>query len=227
MIAYLDIKKVETIGNATNRQKFRFQIELHMKKIILFLFLLNIHVLGANTILFLGDSLTEGLGVSRENAFPKLVEDLIHTKLKKDISVINGGVSGSTTSDGLARLKWYMRKKPYIVFLALGANDGLRGLNLDKSKKNLEEIIQYAQNANAKVLLAGMLIPPNYGPQYTERFKKMYQQLKQKYNLKSMPFLLEGVAGKQELNQKDGIHPNEEGHKHIAQKVFNFIKEEL
>ena len=200
-----------------------------MKKIILILFLSNLLIANpkANTILFLGDSLTEGLGVSKEDAFPKLVETLIQTELKKDITVINGGVSGSTTSDGLARLKWYLKKKPYLVLLALGANDGLRGLDLKESQKNLEEIIKYAQESNAKVLLAGMLMPPNYGPEYSERFKKMYQQIKIKYKLKSMPFLLDGIAGKKEFNQRDGIHPNVEGHKYIAKKVFEFIKEDL
>ncbi|MFA9374774.1 MAG: arylesterase [Poseidonibacter sp.] len=202
-----------------------------MKKIILILFLINLQIISANTnsntILFLGDSLTEGLGVQKDDAFPKLVQTLIQTELKKDITVINGGVSGSTTSDGLARLKWYLKKKPYLVFLALGANDGLRGLNLEKSQKNLEEIIKYAQKSNAKVLLAGMLMPPNYGLEYSERFKKMYQEIKEKYKLESMPFLLDGVAGKKEFNQADGIHPNIEGHKVIAKKVFMFIKEYL
>ena len=200
-----------------------------MRKILLILFLINLQIISAkaNTILFLGDSLTEGLGVNKEDAFPKLVESLIQKELKKDITVINGGVSGSTTSDGLSRLKWYLKKKPSLVFLALGANDGLRGLNLDQSQKNLEEIIKYAQEANAKVFLAGMLIPPNYGPDYSNRFKKIYEELAIKYKLKSMDFLLEGVAGKKELNQRDGIHPNEQGHKYIAKEVFMFLKEEL
>ena len=200
-----------------------------MKKFILILFLITLQFANAkdDTILFLGDSLTEGLGVTKEDAFPKLVETMIQIELKKDITVINGGVSGSTTSDGLDRLKWYMKKKPSIVFLALGANDGLRGLDLKQSQENLEEIIKYAQDSNAKVLLAGMLIPPNYGPKYSENFRKMYEQLKDKYKLKSMPFLLEGVAGNKELNQRDGIHPNEQGHKIIAKNVFEFMKEEI
>ncbi|WP_121626765.1 arylesterase [Poseidonibacter antarcticus] len=202
-----------------------------MKKIILILLLITLQIVNAktsnNTILFLGDSLTEGLGVNKEDAFPKLVESMIQNELKKDITIINGGVSGSTTSDGLARLRWYLKKKPYIVFLALGANDGLRGLNLTQSKRNLEEIINYAQKANAKVILAGMLVPPNYGPDYSQRFKEMYEELKIKYNLKTMPFLLDGVAGKKDLNQRDGIHPNEQGHKIIAKKVFMLLKEEL
>jgi acyl-CoA thioesterase I len=200
-----------------------------MKKIILILFLITLQFANAkdDTILFLGDSLTEGLGVTKDEAFPKLVEILIQTELKKNITVINAGVSGSTTSDGLDRLKWYLKKKPSIVFLALGANDGLRGLNLKQSQKNLEEIIKFAQESNSKVLLAGMLIPPNYGPQYTENFRKMYEEIKDKYKLKSMDFLLEGVAGNKELNQSDGIHPNEQGHKIIAKNVFEFIKKEL
>jgi len=200
-----------------------------MKKIILILFIFNLLIANAktNTILFLGDSLTEGLGVQRQNAFPQLVETLIQNELKKDIKIINGGVSGSTTSDALSRLKWYMRKKPSIVFIALGANDGLRGLNLNQSQKNLEEIINYALNSKAKVLLAGMLIPPNYGATYVSQFKEMYENIRIKYKLKTMPFLLEDVAGEKELNQRDGIHPNEQGHKIIAKKVFKFIKEEL
>lgn len=200
-----------------------------MKKFILILFLITLQFANAknDTILFLGDSLTEGLGVTKEDAFPKLVETMIQAELKKDVTVINGGVSGSTTSDGLDRLKWYIKKKPSIVFLALGANDGLRGFDLKQSQENLEEIIKYAQESNAKVLLAGMLIPPNYGPKYSENFRKMYEQLKDKYKLKNMPFLLEGVAGNKELNQRDGIHPNEQGHKIIAKNVFEFIKEEL
>ena len=202
-----------------------------MKKILLFLFILNIFntIVNAksNTILFLGDSLTEGLGVNKEDAFPKLVETMLQTKLNKNIQVINGGVSGSTSNDGLARLKWYLKKKPDIVFIALGANDGLRGLDLQQSQKNLEDIVQYAQKSNAKVLLAGMLLPPNYGADYSNSFKTMYQTIKTKYNLKSMPFLLEGVAGKKEFNQRDGIHPNEKGHKLIAKNIFELLKENL
>lgn len=200
-----------------------------MKKFIIILFLITLQFANAkdDTILFLGDSLTEGLGVTKEEAFPKLVEILIQKELKKDISIINAGVSGSTTSDGLDRLKWYLKKKPSIVFLALGTNDGLRGLDLKQSQKNLEEIIKYAQESGAKVLLAGMLIPPNYGPEYSENFRKMYEEIKDIYKLKSMPFLLDQVAGNKNLNQSDGIHPNEQGHKTIAKNVFEFIKKDL
>lgn len=199
-----------------------------MKKILILVFILVYGVYAKDkTILFLGDSLTEGLGVSKEEAYPSLVEKMIKTKLKKDVKIINGGVSGSTTSDGLSRLKWYMKRKPDMVFLALGANDGLRGLELKKSEQNLEEIIIYAQKHNAKVLLAGMLMPPNYGLDYSNSFKKMYENLKEKYDLQTLPFLLEGVAGVQGLNQRDGIHPNVEGHKIIAKNIFEFLKGKL
>ncbi|QKJ23802.1 arylesterase [Poseidonibacter lekithochrous] len=202
-----------------------------MKKTILILFLLTLQFIYANsntkTILFLGDSLTEGLGVSKQSAYPNLVQNLIQTKLNKNIKAINAGVSGSTTNDGLSRLKWYLKRKPDIIFVALGANDGLRGLDLKQSQKNLEEIINYALKSKAKVLLAGMLIPPNYGPKYSQDFKKMYENIQSKYNLKFMPFLLKDVAGVQKLNQADGIHPNEKGHELIAKEVYEFLKEEI
>ncbi|MGB1226741.1 MAG: arylesterase [Poseidonibacter sp.] len=198
-----------------------------MNKILLILFLFTFQFLNANSLLFLGDSLTEGLGIDKEKAFPRLVEKMLQKKINKNIKVINGGVSGSTTSDGLARLRWYLKRKPELIFIALGANDGLRGLDLTQSKKNLEEIVFYAKKANAKVLLAGMLIPPNYGEKYAKDFEKMYKEIKDKYKLKSMDFLLKDVAGVQELNQADGIHPNPKGHEIMANEVFNFLKEEL
>ncbi|MFP4333376.1 MAG: arylesterase [Campylobacterales bacterium] len=198
---------------------------------IVVLFLLVLQVASASsdskTILFLGDSLTEGFGVAKEATYPSQVQALAKSRLNKNINVINGGVSGSTTSDGLQRLKWYLKRKPDIVFINLGANDGLRGLNLEKSQKNLEEIVEHAQDSGATVLLAGMLMPPNYGDEYTKDFKNMYKKIKDKYNLKYMPFLLKGVAGEKEFNQADGIHPNKKGYKIIAEEVFEFIKDEL
>lgn len=202
-----------------------------MKKIIFTILILTFVFANAktstNTILFLGDSLTEGLGVAKQDAYPSLVKDLFKNKLNKNINIINAGVSGSTTSDSLSRLKWYLKSKPNTVFIALGANDGLRGLNLKQSQENLEQIIKLAQKNKTKVFLAGMLIPPNYGPAYSNEFEKMFINIKNKYNLEFMPFLLKGVAGVQELNQNDGIHPNEEGHKVIANEVFKFLKEKL
>ncbi|MBN2826188.1 MAG: arylesterase [Campylobacterales bacterium] len=196
-----------------------------MKKlIVLAMFWSMVH---AKSILFLGDSLTEGYGVSKEEAYPKLVEEMIQKRLHQKVNVINGGVSGSTTSDGLARLQWYLKKEPTIVMIALGANDGLRGHDLRVSQANLEAIIVHAQKSGAKVLLAGMLVPPNYGEKYANEFRAMYEALQKKYHLKSIPFLLEGIAGQKEYNQADGIHPNAQGHALIAQRVFELIKEEL
>jgi acyl-CoA thioesterase-1 len=202
-----------------------------MKKTILILFLFILQVVNANstskTILFLGDSLTEGLGVSKEQAYPHLIQTMIQAKLDKKIKVINGGVSGSTTSDALARLQWYLKQKPDIVFIALGTNDGLRGLNLKQTQENLEEIITHAKNSNAKVLLSGMLLPPNYGLDYTQAFQKIYEKIKEKHSLAYLPFLLQDVAGVKELNQADGIHPNAKGHQQIAKTVFSFLKDEI
>jgi len=199
-----------------------------MKKIIILLTVaVHISFANGNSILFLGDSLTEGYGLQKQQAFPKIVENLIQTKLSKDIKVINGGVSGSTTTDALARLQWYLRKKPSLIFIAIGANDGLRGLNLTQSKKNLQKIIENALASNAKVIISGMLIPPNYGAKYTQEFKNMYEDLAKKYSLKMMPFLLDGVAGEKAMNQTDGIHPNEKGHIIIAKNVVEFIKKDL
>ncbi|MEA1920775.1 MAG: arylesterase [Campylobacterota bacterium] len=200
-----------------------------MKKLLLIVWALSLNILFAETktIVFLGDSLTEGYGLEREEAFPNIVQTLIETKLNKKMKVINAGVSGSTSSDGLARLKWYLKREPSVIFIALGANDGLRGLDLKESQKNLESIISIALASQAKVLLAGMLIPPNYGQAYSENFKNMYLKLADKYSLKLMPFLLDGVAGEKALNQSDGIHPNKEGQQRIANNVFEFIKSEL
>lgn len=197
-----------------------------LKIIISLIVLFSQHTYG-QTILFLGDSLTEGYGINKEDAYPNLVQKMIKDKLGKDIKIINGGVSGSTTNDALSRLKWYLKKKPTILFLALGANDGLRGLKVEQTKNNLQAIIDHAKKNELKILMAGMLMPPNYGKDYTEKFKLIYENLKIKNKITSMPFLLKGIAGEVDLNQSDGIHPNEKGHKVLAKEVFNFIKDEL
>ena len=182
----------------------------------------------AKTILFLGDSLTEGYTLDRSMAFPEVVKRLAKEKLKKEIKIINGGVSGSTSSSGLARLKWYLKKeKPDLMLLALGANDGLRGLDLTNTKANLLAIVDQAQQSNVEVILAGMLMPPNYGPKYTTDFKKMFEDIAHEKKIRRLPFLLERVAGVKSLNLADGIHPNEEGYKIVGATVFEFIKGDL
>lgn len=173
------------------------------------------------SILFLGDSLTEGYGVDETRAYPVLVGKELGVK------VLNGSVSGSTTASGHSRLKWFLKARPTHMLLALGANDGLRGLKLEDSKKNLEAIIELAQKNSIKVVLAGMLMPPNYGESYRSEFKTMYEGLAKKYKLEFIPFLLEGVAGNPKLNISDGIHPNEAGHEIMARLVSKKFKEIL
>lgn len=179
------------------------------------------------TLLFLGDSLTAGLGVEQEEAFPSLLGDRLARDGLADVRVINGGVSGSTSASAAGRLRWYARAKPDVLFLALGANDGLRGLAVADLEKNLETVIVEAQRQGMRVLLAGMELPPNYGDAYTSAFRKVYADLAQRHDLPLLPFLLEGVGGVAELNQADGIHPNSAGHQRIAAHVFPFLRDHL
>ena len=121
-------------------------------------------------------------------------------------------------------MKWIFKSKPDVVLLALGANDGLRGLKVEESKKNLDEAVKYAQSQKVRVILAGLYMPPNYGKEYATQFKKMYEDVAKKYKLVFIPFLLENVGGNPKYNQADGIHPNEEGHKIIADNIFKVLK---
>lgn len=171
----------------------------------------------------LGDSLTEGYGVARESAFPALLEKKIK-EAGKDWSVVNAGVSGSTTASGPSRMNWVFRSKPDLILLCLGANDGLRGLKVADSRKNLAAAIEAAQKKGVQVILGGLYMPPNYGADYTKDFRKMYEDLAAQYKIKMIPFLLEGVGGKPQYNLADGIHPNEKGHAVIAETVFQNLK---
>ena len=177
-------------------------------------------------ILFLGDSLTEGYGVGESEAYPRQVEGLLRSR-GMNIEIINGGVSGSTTSSGESRLKWHYKNKIDVLILALGANDGLRGLNLLETKKNLKKIIKIAKQHQSKVLLLGVLMPPNYGKDYVLSFEKMYKEISFEEKIPLMPFLLKDVAGNPRLNLADGIHPNAEGHKLIAKNVAQFLEKNL
>ena len=173
-------------------------------------------------VLFVGDSLTQGYGVKREMAFPYLVEQELKKKNSK-VQVWNSGASGATTASGLKLFRWHIKKKPKFVVVSLGANDGLRGIPLESSKKNLEGLVDLAQKSGARVILSGMLLPPNYGKKYRETFMSMYKSLASKYSLTMIPFLLEGVAGEKKYNQDDGIHPNSKGHQKIAKTVLTHI----
>ncbi|MEO1368195.1 MAG: arylesterase, partial [Acidobacteriota bacterium] len=169
------------------------------------------------------DSLTAGYGVNEDDGFPMRVERRLQEE-GHSVRVINGGVSGDTTAGGLRRLSWLLRQDPDVLMVALGGNDGLRGLDLDDSESNLRLIIEQAQAADVRVLLAGMLMPPNYGEDYTERFAAIYPRLAEDFDVALIPFLLEGVAGDPELNQPDGIHPTAEGQEIVAEVVLGHLK---
>lgn len=194
--------------------------------ILLYLIVFCFHAYGKTKILFLGDSLTFGYGIKQEYAYPTLLQKKFDEE-KIEVEVINAGISGSTTASGPSRLKWFLKNKPDLLFLALGANDGLRGLELNHTKKNLEDVIKLAKENNIKVLLAGMILPPNYGKKYQEDFEKIFKELASSYKLPFFPFLLKDVGGKKELNIADGIHPNEKGHAIIANNLYPFLKAEL
>ena len=176
-------------------------------------------------VLCLGDSLTEGYGLSDDRAYPSILQQTLNINGFEHIKVINAGVSGATTASGLGRLKWALkaRSKPNILFLALGANDGLRGLEVQNSKDNLRKIIRVAKQHQIKVILAGMKMPPNYGKAYTERFEGLFAELANEEEILFIPFLLKGVAARPDLNLTDGIHPNEKGQVKISETIYPFI----
>ncbi|QOI98579.1 MAG: arylesterase [Flammeovirgaceae bacterium] len=177
------------------------------------------------TILFFGDSLTAGYGLSPEEAFPALVEKQLNAK-GKPCRVINAGLSGETSAGGLTRIDWMLRQPVDIFILELGANDGLRGLPLEQTRANLQAIINKvkAKFPKTKIVVAGMLVPPNMGPEYSAGFKALFPDLAKKNNAVLIPFLLEGVAGNEKLNLPDGIHPNIEGHKIVAANLVKIIE---
>lgn len=176
-------------------------------------------------VLFLGDSLTAGLGVEKDQAYPAVVGELLRQQVRKDVKIINAGISGVTTAGAVSRLKWHLKAVPHVLVLALGANDGLRGLSLDNMAKNLDVTIALALENQICVILAGMEIPPNYGPDYTRRFSQTFRDLVQKRGIVLIPFLLDKVGGVANRNQADGIHPNAAGHHQIALTVLPYIQE--
>ena len=177
------------------------------------------------TILFFGNSLTAGYGVDPSEAFPALIQNRIDS-LKLNYKVINGGVSGETSAGGNGRVDWILRQPVDIFILELGGNDGLRGIPLTETKKNLQAIIDKVKlkYPHAKLVLAGMQIPPNMGQQYASQFINLYPELATKNKASLIPFLLQGVGGDPKLNQQDGIHPTAEGHKIVAENVWRVLK---
>ena len=175
-------------------------------------------------ILILGDSLTEGYGVSAQQAFPSLLEKKLNDEFSSDknssYEIINAGISGSTSSGGVSRIEWLLKSKPDFLILALGGNDGLRGVPVEETKNNLEKIILAAKSKDIPTLLAGMKMPPNYGIEYTREFSKLFIDLEHEQDVPLIPFLLEGVGGNPAMNLPDRIHPNPAGHQKIAETVF-------
>jgi acyl-CoA thioesterase I len=176
-----------------------------------------------HVIVALGDSLTAGLGVGADEAYPALLE----ARLRREgftYRVVNAGVSGDTSAGGLRRIDWALRLSPAVVIVALGANDGLRGQSPDALRDNLTRIVERARAAGARVLLAGMRVPPNYGDDYTRAFAAVYPAVARATGAPLAPFLLEGVAGDPRLNQPDGIHPTAEGQRRIAERLWPYLK---
>jgi acyl-CoA thioesterase-1 len=178
---------------------------------------------GDPRIVVLGDSLTAGLGLPLEYAYPALLQQRLDEKRLK-YQVINAGVSGDTSAAGLSRLDWALDGDVRILVLALGANDGLRGLPVSQLKDNLARIIERAQAHGVTVILAGMEAPPNWGDEYTKAFHDVFPALASQYHVALVPFLLQGVAGIDGLNQRDGIHPTAEGDRIVADTVWHVLE---
>lgn len=179
-------------------------------------------------ILCFGNSITAGMGLNLEEAFPALIQNKLDS-LGLSYRVINAGLSGETTASGKNRVGWVLNQKVDVFILELGANDGLRGIPLSETKSNLQSIIDLVleKNPDTKIVLAGMEIPPNMGPEYTSEFRNMFSELAEENKLKLIPFLLNNVAGIPDLNQDDGIHPTVEGHKIVAENVWSVLKDVL
>lgn len=179
-------------------------------------------------ILCFGNSITAGYGLDPELAYPAELERMIREE-GYHYSVVNAGLSGETSAGGLTRIDWVLQNKVDIFILELGGNDGLRGLPLDQTRTNLESIINKVlkKYPDAQIVIAGMMVPPNMGPDYSKEFAYMFNNLATKKDAILIPFLLKGVGGIAELNLPDGIHPNVEGHKIVAQNVFESIKDIL
>lgn len=179
-------------------------------------------------VLFLGDSLTAGYQLPKDQAYPNQVA-LLAKEEGRELVVYNAGVSGDTSSGGLSRLQWNMAR-PFDVFvLALGANDGLRGIQLSVTRDNLRKILEEVKKKNDQAILvvAGMKLPPNYGEEYAREFEQMFIEVAEEFDALLIPFLLEGVGGVRELNLPDGIHPTAEGHRRVAENVWQVIKPAL
>lgn len=188
----------------------------------------SVTIVKKKTIVFYGNSLTAGYGLSPSEAFPAIIQKKIDS-LNLPYQVVNAGVSGETSSGGKTRIDWILQQRVDIFVLELGANDGLRGIPLTETKKNLQDIIDKvkAKYPESKLVFAGMQIPPSMGQTYTTEFKNIFTELADKNAMTLIPFLLEGVGGEPHLNQEDGIHPTAEGHILVAENVWQQLEKLL
>lgn len=177
------------------------------------------------TILFFGDSLTAAMGLDPAEGYPAEIQEMIDS-LGLNYEVVNAGLSGETTAAGRNRINWVLNQDVDVFVLALGANDGLRGVPVEETRKNLQAIIDTVRekNPNVEIILAGMQIPPNLGPEYTSNFRELFPEIAEDNNIHLIPFLLEGVAGDPSLNQQDGIHPTAEGYDIVAENVWEVLQ---
>jgi acyl-CoA thioesterase-1 len=180
----------------------------------------------AATILVLGDSLTAGYGLNGRDSFPSRLEAALRDVVP-GVAVINGGVSGDTTAGGLARLDWLMADKPDLVIVELGANDALRGLDPAATRRNLDLIVTRIRARGARVLLAGMLAPPNMGAEYGNKFNAVFPEIARRHNIAFYPFFLDGIAGIPALNLDDGMHPNARGVAVIVERMLPPVRAAL
>lgn len=199
-----------------------------VKKLLVIVSLFAFQTANPKVVMFYGDSLTAGYGLSPEQAFPALIEKKINSK-GNAVKVINAGLSGETSAGGLARIDWALRQPVDVFVLELGANDGLRGLPLEQTEKNLQTILDKVKSKNPQVkfVIAGMMVPPNMGEDYSKKFQAIFPALAKKNNATLIPFLLKDVAGEASLNQSDGIHPNVAGHSIVADNVAPVIEKLL
>ncbi len=174
-------------------------------------------------VLAFGDSLTAGYGVKEEESYPSRLQVKI-ASAGFPHKVVNAGVNGDTTAGGVRRIDWLMKYEPEVVILALGANDGLRGLSVDEMRRNLETMIRICREHNARILLAGMKALPNYGEDYMRKFETVFSELAKKHGLIFLPFLLEGVAGVREHTQPDGLHPVASGYSIVTDLVWQKLQ---
>jgi acyl-CoA thioesterase-1 len=177
-------------------------------------------------VIFLGDSLTAGFGLAAEDSFPAVLQRRLEEE-GLPIRMVNAGVSGDTSRGGLNRVDWLLGQEPDVLVVALGGNDGLRAQPVENLRDNLREIVTRAQDAGAEVLLLGVELPPNYGPEYRAAFSESFSIVADELDVALVPSMLEGVGGKRDLNRLDGIHPNAEGQRLVAENVLPHLRELL